>query len=458
VPRGAIFLDLGKVAPFSPRSASGPLRDAVLFLHRFPSAMRCPGLARSAGVTQLMYSRNEAKPADLKVRAPLEDLYPRLLIGLGLAGLICLFVLTVLTRSQLIYDEVPYLKPLSLLHQYGLSFQFLKDYPEPAGLLHNVLHWVLEPITGLRLPWVRLVNPTLLVLAIVLTALTLRLVGSTYPIASSLTILGIPFIWVLSGMALTEMLSIVLTSVSTILLVVASKNQVERPFFAFTAALAGGGSLGIAFLNRAMVLVVSGALPCLLTADWRRSLLTAGAFAFGAIAVVGPIVLFWGGLVPPHSAVPVSAVSFSTYNMVLSFGYAATVMLILAPHWFALDFRWELAIFVAIFASNALLGLVEISVARSVVAQLPEGIAAVVPRIAGSFMLALAGLFVVCSVKNLYARRFDPTWLFFSVSMILLIASSGKIVHQYSSRYTAMASGMMVLASDPLVALHSGFD
>jgi hypothetical protein len=397
-----------------------------------------------------MYSRSEANPGYLKIRDPLGGLYPRLLIGLGLAGLISLFVLIVLTRSQLIYDEVPYLKPVSLLHQDGLSLQFLKDYPEPAGLLHNVLHWVLEPITGLRLPWVRIVNPTLLVLTIILTALTLRRVRSTCPIASSLTILGIPFIWVLSGMALTEMLSIVLTSMSTILLVVASKNQVERPSFAFVTALAGGGSLGLAFLNRAMVLVVLGALPCLLITDWRRSLLTAGAFAFGTILVVGPIIYFWGGLVPPHSAVPVSAVSFSTYNMVLSFAYAATVMLILAPHWFELDFRWGLAIFGAIFASNALLGFVEISVARSIMAQLPAAIAAVVPRIAGSFMLALAGLFVVCSVKHLYARRFDSTWLFFSVSMVLLIASSGKIVHQYSSRYTAMASGMMVLASDPL--------
>jgi len=107
-----------------------------------------------------------------------------------------------------------------------------------------------------------------------------------------------------------------------------------------------------------MVLVVLGALPCLLTVDWRRSLLTAGAFAFGTVAIVGPIVFLWGGLVPPHSAVQVSAVSFSTYNMIRSFAYAATAMLILAPHWFALDFKWWLAIFGVIFASNAFLGLV----------------------------------------------------------------------------------------------------
>jgi len=48
-------------------------------------------------------------------------------------------------------------------------------------------------------------------------------------------------------MALTEMPSIVLTSVSIILLVVASKNQVERPSVAFMTAAGCGWSLGMGF-------------------------------------------------------------------------------------------------------------------------------------------------------------------------------------------------------------------
>src|SRR5262249_125107 len=96
----------------------------------------------------------------------------RFLIGLGLFGLVILFALAALVRTPLIYDESPYIKPVALLHQYGLSLTFLREYPEPAGLLHNVLHWALEPATGLRPQLVRLVNPTLLVLTIFLTALT----------------------------------------------------------------------------------------------------------------------------------------------------------------------------------------------------------------------------------------------------------------------------------------------
>jgi 4-amino-4-deoxy-L-arabinose transferase-like glycosyltransferase len=297
-----------------------------------------------------------------------------------------------------------------------------------------------------------MVNPILLTFTILFTRSTLRLVRSAQPLASSLSMMGIPFTWVLAGMALTEMPSIMLTALSTLLLVTASKTQADRPFVALVTALAAGVSLGIASLSRAMVLVVLAALPCLLIDGWRHSLRTVAAFAFGTMAVVGPIVLVWGGLVPPHSAVPVSATSFSLFHLILSIAYAATVMLILAPQWFDLNVRLALGISLAIFSVNAVSGLVEISVASSVVAHLPSRLAAIVPRLAGSVMIALAALFVGCSAKNLFARRGDPVWLFFCVSMLLLIASSGKIVHQYSSRYTGMASGMMILAADPVAA------
>jgi hypothetical protein len=250
-------------------------------------------------------------------------------------------------------------------------------------------------------------------------------------------------------MALTEMPAIVLTSLSIYLLVAATKNEVERLSLALLSALVGGVALGAAFLSRAMALVVLGALPCLLLAGWRRSWRTAAAFALGATAVAGPIMLIWGGLVPPRSVVPVSAASFSANHLMLSVAYAATVMLIVAPGWFALDARFGWGLFGAIFVVNAAFGFVEISVLRSVIAQLPESLGSIVPRLAGSLMGAAAVLFIVCSAKNLYVRRFDPIWLFFSVSMLLLVASPGKVVHQYSSRYTAMAGAMMILASEP---------
>jgi 4-amino-4-deoxy-L-arabinose transferase-like glycosyltransferase len=378
--------------------------------------------------------------------------YPRLQAGLGAFGLVALLALVASTDAHLTYDEVPYLKPVALLHQQGFSLQFVESYPEPAGLLHVLIHWALEPITGLHPPLVRFVNPALMVIAIVLNFLTLRLVGSSQPLAASLSLLGIPFVWVLSGLALTEMPSIALTALSILLMVKAQKMLPEHMAVAVLAALAAGVALGVASLSRALVLVVLGALPCLLMGQSRRPMWTVAAFVLGTLAVTGPIYAVWGGLVPPHSAVPVSLTSFSLNNMTLSIAYAATAMMILAPQWFTLNARLAVSLVAAISALNAASGFMEISVAHSVVAHLPPSLAAVIPRLAGSVMLALAALFLVSSAKNIYTRRSDRIWLFFCVSMLLLIAAPGKVVHQYSSRYTGMASGMMILTSDPFAA------
>jgi 4-amino-4-deoxy-L-arabinose transferase-like glycosyltransferase len=373
-------------------------------------------------------------------------------IGVCVFGLIVLFGLAVFVATPLIYDEAPYLKPVALLHRYGLSLKFLEEYPEPTGILHNVIHWILEPVTELRPPLVRLVNPVLLILTIILTSLTLGLVGSFKPLASSLAFIGIPFTWVVAGMALTEMPAILLVSLSTYLLARAYKSESKETFAqAISWALIGGVTLGIAFLSRGMVLVVLAALPCLLLGDWRRSYRVVAAFAFGTAAVTGPIIAFWGGLVPPFSVVPVSITSISAFHFVLSFSYAATIMLILAPAWFSLNAQLTIGIFSAILGLNLIFGLIEIPVMRTAASYLPAVISSVVPRVAGSFMSALAVLFILSSLKHLRDRRFDSLWAFFCVSMLLLIAAPAKVVHGYSSRYTMMASGMMILTSDPFV-------
>ncbi len=373
---------------------------------------------------------------------------PWLTIVVCTLGFLILFGLAALSRARLIYDEPLYLKPIALLKQHGLSLAFLRLYPEPAGLLHNVLHWALEPWTGLKPPLIRLVNPVLLAFTTFLTYRTLRLLGSAQPLSTSLTLIGVPFIWVLTGLVLTELPALFLSTLSVYLLLWARNSSSERTAAALIAAFGGGMALGSAFLSRAPVLVMLGALPFLVGTDWRRSIRLIAAFVSGTLLIAAPVLAVWGGLTPPHSAVPVSTSSFSLYNMMLSFAYAATAMLILAPGWFALRARWIVLIGGVVVLLNGLTAMVEIHVARSVVARLPAIFSVVVPRLAGSAMLGLAALFFVCSLKHLYERRRDTNWLFLCAVMLLMVIAPGKITHQFSSRYTALASGTMVLVGD----------
>ena len=283
--------------------------------------------------------------------------------------------------------------------------------------------------------------------------LTLRETGSVTPLFLALVCSAFHLRGLFLVLALTEMPSIFLTALSTYLLVLAWKHQIERRSLAYTGAFVGGALLGLAFLNRAMVLVILAALPCLMITDWRRSAWTVAAFATGTLAVVGPVVVYWRGIVPPHSVVPMSAIAFSVHNLTLSISYAATVSLILAPSWFAVSARQGMIVFGTIFAVNAFFGFFEVSVMHEVVARLPFGLSSIIPRLAGSAMIALAVLFVIGIAKNIEDRLSEPMWLFFCLSMLLLVAAPGKIVHQYSSRYTAMASAMIILASDPFTTV-----
>jgi hypothetical protein len=404
-----------------------------------------PHLMLSHAAPRVLLADAQAHSLEGDVSAARAPLSAQLGGLLCLAGVLLVTALAATSRAPLVYDEVPYLKPVALVHRYGLSLRLLSEYPEPAGLLHNVLHRALEPWTGLAPPRVRLVNPALLGLTLMATWLTLRLLGAKRPAGTSVTLIAIPSIWVMTGMVLTELPSIFLTSSSVYLLVLAQRIAPERRGSSLALALGGGALLGLAFLSRASVLVVLGALPCLVRLDWKWP----AAYALGALLVAGPIIGYWGGLVPPQSVVAVGASSVSAYNLLLSFCYGAVMMLILAPRWFDLPARAMLPIAGVIVLANAFTGALEINVARSVVARLPGVVATLVPRLAGGAMLALAALFLVSSLKHLYVRRHDPVWLFLCVATLLLVASPGKITHQFSSRYTGMASGMMVMASEP---------
>jgi len=135
--------------------------------------------------------------------------------------------------------------------------------------------------------------------------------------------------------------------------------------------------------------------------------------------------------------------------MVFSLAYVSAAMIILAPRWFTLPIPMILAIVSIVMICNLVFGLVEINAASSVIQRTPTIVVYYWPRLVGSSLLALAFVFAASTVRNLYQQRHNPTWLFFCIAMLLLVASTGKITHQFSSRYTGLASGVMVLVCDP---------
>lgn len=366
-----------------------------------------------------------------------------------IAGYCILFCFVARSGPALVYDERYYFEPIALLHQYGLSLTFLREYPQGAGLLNNVLHWALAPITGLAAPAIRLVNPLFLLLTVYGTWRILKQGGCPTPGASALGLIGIPFIWILNGMALTEMPAILLSTLSFWCLLWGKSLRAARPCAAHLVAFLAGFLLGLAFLSRQPVIVLLAAVPLLFLGELRQSVRLFAAYFCGTAVLPVAICTYWQGLVAPHAPVHVGASGISVHHIVLSLSYAAVAMLILAPRWFAMP-RLLLAFTVAgVLLANLSCGLIEINAARSVIERLPAQFVAVWPRVVGSGMLALAALFCISTLHRAIEQRHNPHWLFFCAGMLLLIATAGKIPHQFSSRYTAMSCVLMVLAAAP---------
>lgn len=372
-------------------------------------------------------------------------------LAVCIAGFCILFCFVARTGPTLVYDEPYYFTTIDLLDQHGLSLTFVREYSEGAGLLNNVMHWLLAPITGLKAPWIRWINPLILVLTVYCTCLMLRLCGSPAPGASALCLIGIPYTWVLAGMALTEMLAILLSALSVLCLLQGKRLQATRPGAAHFVAFLGGFLLGMGFLSRQPVIVLVFATPVLFFGEMRKSLRTLTSYACGAALLPIAVCSVWHGLAAPNSPhVHVGASSsVSVYHIILSLSYAAVAMLVLAPRWFVLRLPVLVFTVAVVVAANMLLGLVEINAARSVAQRLPAAIVAVWPRLVGSGMLAMAVLFCISTANRALEQRCNSNWLFFCTGMLLLIATAGKIPHQFSSRYTAMSCVMMVVAAAP---------
>ncbi len=115
-----------------------------------------------------------------------------------LCSLIFMIFMIISSDRLPLYDEDDYLSNVPLLHKYGLSNEYLLHHFGSAGPLYPVLHYFLEPLTQLRVPYVRLVNIGLLAGIIYFISLTLKLLhfSNTY----ALYVLAIPLTYTLSGL------------------------------------------------------------------------------------------------------------------------------------------------------------------------------------------------------------------------------------------------------------------
>jgi 4-amino-4-deoxy-L-arabinose transferase-like glycosyltransferase len=385
-----------------------------------------------------------------------EKLNQKLQFLLGTGGFLFLMIITFFHRQPPLFDEVLFVPNVYLFEKHGLSREFLVNLNNQApGPLYEFVHLFFKPLTHLQAPGIRLVNVFLFGMVILMIARIFTLVRTiNYYEAMiwSLAIVGVPMVWQIAGLALTEMPAMFFAVFAVLLLIHAIHSE-KRPVASTLFALAAGLCLGLAILGRSPFLTIVAASGILLLFDiksaarWRTILL----IIIVSLSICFPVFYIWGGLVPPQQSFV--GKGFSIWHGLLAFAYGGLLAVLIAPGWFFINRTIILSLLLTY------IGLVIVNIYfvhyeykpfyKAVATILPDPLLKNYPLLVSPMLATLSIYFIVTCLVHLWRRRSEPFFVFFLVSGMLLLASNFKVTHLFSTRYVGQAAAFFVLvASD----------
>ncbi|MFZ4544306.1 MAG: hypothetical protein ACOYOA_09680 [Saprospiraceae bacterium] len=331
-------------------------------------------------------------------------------------------------------DESGYFANQQILFQYGFSTDFLRHFSGMAGPLHPILHWILSPLTGGIPPGVRFVNFVILLLIL-----------WQFRMDYWHKIVCIPMTFICAGYAMTE-----LPAMFFLLLSIHLLRMEKASTWSF---LFSGLCLSLAVAGRWNYLLVIPAFYYLVGVKSKWNVNALFVFIFSSLIFPLWIIYAWQGISPPEVR-GLSGYGFwdvDIRNFILSGSFAALIMFVLSPHWYVRNSYTRVNLFIVgslTFAGNGLFHIFEFLPAKSVFDPLfgyftflfdKESAALFLANGFGSLSITIAYLFY----NNLYAKlkkgRDDAEYLFFGIATVLILLSTIKITHVFSSRYPYQA-------------------
>lgn len=364
-----------------------------------------------------------------------------------LMAFLALVVLVIASPHQFVYDEPYFANYIPLLHQYGLTKNFLNSLSGTVGPLYAFIHVLFEPVTNLQPVKMRLVNVLLLVTIAGILAVWLKQQQWGDYGVSACSVLVVPMTWVLAGMALSEMAAMAFVTLSLYLQLrgLETTAQGKDPLWWF---LASGICLGIGVWGRQPYLLLVG-VPLLIGILERRLRIPAFVFAAAVLAFAIPLFVIWKGLVPPsHRAVQQG---LSLTHGLISLCCTGVCFLLLAPRLKWLPVKIIIVLLVLTGAVNASLNGFVLYPIRSVVDRyLPAPAVSAYGNLCGSLFLSCGVVFLAVLLRTIWDGRKELKLVTVNVGLLCVAASPLFVAHQYSSRYTAMSLPYLVLAAQPL--------
>jgi hypothetical protein len=373
-----------------------------------------------------------------------------------IAGLLLLSAAAILNPNPFVFDEPLFPPNVELMEKYGFGKKFLVEMIDQApGPLYEFVHLPLKSITNLEPRPMRTVNLVLFFLVIVVLSFIYRQTAydRNQSIYLSLHIIAITTLWQCAGLVLTEipaMLFACLAFLSGVYLLKAPAGDYKRALlFSVLMGITGG----LAILGRTPYLVMIPAFFGVLFIGryFNKQDISIpvafGPFAIIALAMIVPIFIVWGGMVPPLQ--PRVEGAIQPWHGLLACAYAGVIGFILNPKWFRFN-QTILLLLLGAYIFFYILGLMELGFEYA-------PMATTVIRVAGlqvfniyvkliSPLLATFGFyFLICCWYRGRENQTNLIYIFALLTSLAILASSAKISHQFSSRYVAQAAPFLVI-------------
>lgn len=369
-----------------------------------------------------------------------------------IAGFMVLTFLTVFNSHPLTFDEVLFPRNVLLMEEVGFGKQFLLEmYDQAPGPLYQFIHYPLKYITNLEPPGIRVVNLVFLVGITVLVYKIGGLIYDDFKLSDSLRIIIVPTIWLITGLALTEIPAIFFMMLSIFFFLLADRKY-NHSNLRWMFCILSGICLGFSILGRSpYLMLVIGYLVFLFYDRSLKNVLGILTIVLIGLAMSVPVFVVWGGLVPP-AQVSTGEGGISIQHGILGIAYTAITFLIISPYWFKLK-KSQLLIFSSIFVICLILnffvldpkiGIPALSVTISKIVS-EQFATNVYPYVIAAFFITLSLFFAYLCLKTLVENRRDKYFVFVMITAALLIATCFKVTHLFSSRYVAQAAPLFIL-------------
>ena len=353
-------------------------------------------------------------------------------------------LLAMLVRSprRLVYDEANTAPTISAFRAYGPTSRYLNSLTHASGPLFGAVYSAFS-VSHNDTYRFRFINYGLTCSFVGVMWWLLR--REQFPFSTPLAgaVIAIPTAWVCTGIALDEMLGLVLLAVALVPLGKSAFGPLHPPWRRALRFLLAGIGIGLASLVRQPFVLASVAVP-IVAMVCRRHVASAILTPLASMLILAPVLVTWRALTPPLVG---SHAGLSPAHGVMSVAYGGLFTFLIAPGY--LRFKTGPIWFAALssVAISVTSGVIVLRPAESLASMLlPNNIMGIYGLVCGILLIAVSIFYGINVVVRTIECRREEWRLVCQLGLILLLIWPVIMKAQYSSRYTLMALPFLVLA------------